>query len=295
MTSGPTPNRRDFLKTAGTAATAAVFLPHLEAMADVVPDAATAGRVATNLVSSRRVQPFALSHVTLRESVFTQKRDRMLAYARGYGGTENVFAGPDRFLSIFRANAGLDTKGAQPVGSWENGTGYLRGHYAGHFMSMLAQAHASTGEPIFKQKLDYMVNALAECQAALAESAKRATPRVDGRFARGLQLTGSPIGLAEHVALPAGVLRDLRDFSIALWINPAQYARERLSDSRPTVDLATLTNGTAIFDFGTPNSQFAEPAQTRMYLTMRASNDTPVPRFAITTSGVDGEQRLVVR
>ena len=72
---------------------------------------------------ARRVQSFALSQVTLGESVFTAKRDRMLAYARGHGGTDNVVAGPDRVLSIFRANAGQRTNGAQPVGSWENGTG----------------------------------------------------------------------------------------------------------------------------------------------------------------------------
>ena len=238
------------------------------------------------------MRPFALTQVKLTESLFTQKRDRMLAYARGYGGDADVFAGPDRVLSIFRANAGLDTKGAQPVGSWENGTGYLRGHYAGHFMSMLAQAYASTGDAIYKQKLDYIVRGLAECQDALAAAARKPTPREAGKFGRALRLSGSPIGLAEHVSLPAGVVSGLRDFTISLWINPAQYDRALLSDGRPTVDPATLYNGTAIFDFGKPNPQFAEPALTRMYLTIRAGNDKPVPRFAITTSGANGEQRL---
>ncbi len=285
-------NRRDFLKTASAAATGALLLPHLDALAST-PALTSDGVARSSLVRGvRRVEPFALSQVKLTESVFTQKRDRMLAYARGYGGTANVFAGPDRVLSIFRENAGLDTKGAEPVGSWENGTGYLRGHYAGHFMSMLAQAYAGTGDEIYKQKLDYMVGALAECQAALAESAKGATARVSGRFGKALRLSGSPIGLAEHVALPSGVVNGLRDFTISLWINPSQYDRAKLSDARAAVDLATLTNGTAIFDFGRPNDKFAEPAQTRMYLTVRASNDTPVPRFAITTSGADGEQRL---
>ena len=291
------PSRRDFLKSASAAATGAFLVPPLDVIAESA--ASTAGRslpatVATSPLArgARRVQPFALADVTLRESVFTQKRDRMLAYARGYGGADNIFAGPDRVLSIFRANAGLDTKGAAPVGSWENGTGYLRGHYAGHFMSMLAQAYAGTGDVVFKQKLDYMVGALAECQSALADAATRPTPRGEGRFGRAFRLSGSPIGLAEHVALPANVLRGVRDFTIALWINPSQYDRAKLSDSRATVDLATLTNGTAIFDFGAPNAQFAEPARARMYLTVRASNDVPVPRFAITTSGADGEQRL---
>src|SRR5262245_41213687 len=156
----PDPDRRDFLKTAGAAATAAILLPQLEAAATVpgIAEAATAARAGWS------VRPFPLTQVKLAESLFTQKRDRMLGYARGYGGDADVFAGPDRVLSIFRANAGLDTKGAQPVGSWENGTGYLRGHFAGHFMSMLAQAYAGTSDEVFKQKLDYIVRGLAECQ-----------------------------------------------------------------------------------------------------------------------------------
>lgn len=283
------PDRRDFLKTAGTAAAGALLLPHLGALA-ATPS--TAGLASPASAAAWTVRPFALSQVKLAESLFTRKRDRLLAYARGYGGGADPLAGPDRILSIFRANAGLDTKGAQPVGSWENATGYLRGHYAGHFMSMLAQAYASTGDAVFKQKLDYIVQGLAECQEALAAAARLPTPRATGKFGSALRLTGSPIGLAEHVSLPAGVVSGLRDFTIALWINPAQYERAHLSDQRPTVDLATLTNGSAIFDFGRPNEQFAEPAFARMYLTVRASNDAPVPRFAITTSGVDGEQRL---
>src|SRR5215216_5896774 len=235
------PDRRDFLKTAGAAAAGALLLPHLEALA------ATPGTVQLANAASAgwAVRPFALTQVKLAESLFTQKRDRMLAYARGYGGDADVLAGPDRILSIFRANAGLDTKGAEPVGDWESGTGYLRGHYAGHFMSMLSQAYAGTGDAIFKQKLDYIVRGLAECQDALAAAARQPTPRAAGRFGSALRLSGSPIGLAEHVSLPSGIVSGLRDFTISLWINPAQYERTRLSDGRPDIDLATLTNGTA--------------------------------------------------
>jgi uncharacterized protein len=84
-------------------------------------------------------------------------------------------------LRNFRANAGLDTRGAQPPGSWENATGYLRGHYAGHFMSMLAQAYAGTDDDVFKRKLDYMVAGLGECQDALAAAARQPTPRTVSR------------------------------------------------------------------------------------------------------------------
>ena len=282
------PDRRDFLKTAGGAAAGALLLPRLELVA-ATPGMAESAEAA---LAGWTVRPFALTQVKLTESLFTQKRDRILHYARGYGSESDVLAGPDRVLSIFRANAGLDTKGADPVGSWENGTGYLRGHYAGHFMSMLAQAYAGTGDAIFKQKLDYIVRSLAECQDALAAAARKPTPRDAGKFGRAVRLSGSPIGLAEHVSIPAGALNGLRDFTIALWINPQQYDRARLSDSRPSVDPATLYNGTAIFDFGSPNPQFAEPALKRMYLTIRAGNDKPVPRFAITTSGAAGEQHL---
>ena len=159
------PDRRDFLKTAGAAAAGALLLPHARGARRHARYRRVGERAAR---AGWTVRPFALTQVKLAESLFTQKRDRMLAYARGYGGDADVFAGPDRVLSIFRANAGLDTKGAQPVGSWENGTGYLRGHYAGHFMSMLAQAYAGTGDAIYKQKLDYIVRGLAECQDALA-------------------------------------------------------------------------------------------------------------------------------
>jgi len=288
------PTRREFLKSASVAATGALLLPQFEALADTPGFAVAAARAPAGGAAraARIVEPFGLTQVTLGDSLFTQKRDRMLTYARGYGGEANMFAGPDRVLSIFRANAGLDTKGALPVGSWENGTGYLRGHYAGHFMSMLAQAYAGSGDEIFKQKLDYMVRGLRECQDALAASAQRPTRRTAGRFGGALQLTGSPIGLAEHVALPVGTVSGLRDFTISLWINPGQYDRTQLSDARANTDQATLNNGTAIFDFGSPNPTFAEPALTRMYMTVRAGNDKPVPRFAITTSGERGEQRL---
>src|SRR3954468_12919715 len=106
-------------------------------------------------------------------------------------------------------------------------------------MSMLAQAYAGTGDAIYKQKLDYIVRGLAECQDALAAAARKPTPREAGKFGRALRLSGSPIGLAEHVSIPAGVVSGLRDFTIALWINPAQYDGARLPDDKPNADSAT--------------------------------------------------------
>ena len=281
-------DRRDFLKAAGAMTAGAAIGTQLGTLTGAVARGAPPQVIAP----TRAVQPFRPSQVTLGEGLFREKRDRMLNYARNYGGATDALAGPDRMLSNFRANAGLDTKGAQPPGSWDNATGYLRGHYSGHFMSLLAQAYAGSGDEIFKRKLDYMVAALGECQEALAAAARRPTPRVPGRFGEALRLTGSPLGAAEHVSLPAGIVSGLTDFTIATWVNLSVYERRDLSDSNPKTDPATLNNSAAIFDFGNPNPVFAAAPQAHMFLTVRVSDGSPVPRFAMTTTGTDGEQRI---
>lgn len=280
-------DRRAFLKTAGAVTAGAAFYPHLgcapETGTPVSGEALRAGWT---------VEPFALDRVSLGDGLFRRKRDLMLGYARDYGGDSDVLAGPDRFLSIFRANAGLDTRGAEPPGGWEDETGYLRGHYAGHFMSMLAQAWADTGDEVYRRKLDYMVDVLAECQAALAAAAERATPRVSGRHGSAVRLTGSPLGHAEHVRLPEGIVAGLDDFTIATWINLSEYDPADLPGANRNQEPSTLNNSAAIFDFGSPNPEYAEPSLSRMFLTVRVSDEHPVPRFAITTDGEEGEQRL---
>jgi len=283
---GPFPNRREFIRTAGALTAGAAILPYLGCS----PNGGPLGEARAAAEAGWIVRPFPLDRVALGPGVFRDKRDRMLNYARNYGSETDPFAGPDRLLSIFRANAGLDTRGAEPVGSWENATGYLRGHYAGHFMSMLAQAHAGTGEAIYKRKLDYMVAGLAECQQALAAAARLPTPRVQGRFGGGMRLSGSPIGSAEHIRIPEGTVDGLTDFTVATWIRPEVYERGAVSD--PRRDTIELINHSAVFSFGSPNPEYAEAPLSHMYLTLRVSNEHPVPRFAITTSGDEGEQGL---
>ncbi|MER6087474.1 glycoside hydrolase family 127 protein [Streptomyces bluensis] len=112
--------------------------------------------------SAWSVRPFPLDQVTLGNGVFRAKRDLMLDYARSYPA--------DRILAVFRANAGLDTRGARPPGGWETADGNLRGHFGGHFLTLVAQAYADTRETALKSKLDYLVAALGECQKALAEN-----------------------------------------------------------------------------------------------------------------------------
>ncbi|MFI1359334.1 beta-L-arabinofuranosidase domain-containing protein [Streptomyces sp. NPDC020898] len=158
------PTRRRLLRlAAGTAAATplAYAVPAAHA-APALPAAPGEGAaLPVQAPSTWAVQPFPLDQVTLGDGVFRRKRDLMLEYARAYPA--------DRILAVFRANAGLDTRGAQPPGGWETSDGNLRGHFGGHFLTLVAQAYADTREAALKTKLDYLVGALGECQQALAD------------------------------------------------------------------------------------------------------------------------------
>lgn len=161
------PSRRHALRlAAGAAATAplAYAVPTAQAApAGATPSAVSsqAARGPLPVPDTWSVRPFPLDGVTLGDGVFRRKRDLMLGYARSYPA--------DRILAVFRANAGLDTRGARPPGGWETSDGNLRGHYGGHFLTLIAQAYADTKEAALKTKLDYLVGALGECQKALAD------------------------------------------------------------------------------------------------------------------------------
>lgn len=70
---------------------------------------------------------------------------------------------PDRLLAAFRAEAGLPKK-AEPYGGWESET--IAGHSLGHYLSAVATAWASTGDPEFQRRVHYIVAELAACQQA---------------------------------------------------------------------------------------------------------------------------------
>ncbi|WP_037677126.1 beta-L-arabinofuranosidase domain-containing protein, partial [Streptomyces afghaniensis] len=170
--SQPPTRRRVLSLTAGAAATPLIASGPLARAAHAAPATSTseaagvaeAAGIAGGALPARPgwpVRPFALHEVSLGGGVFRAKRDLMLDYARAYPA--------DRILAVFRANAGLDTRGARPPGGWETADGNLRGHYGGHFLTLVSQAYADTREVALKSKLDYLVTALGECQQALAE------------------------------------------------------------------------------------------------------------------------------
>ena len=98
-----------------------------------------------------------LTAVSLLASPFRDNMARTLAYFD--------FVNADRLLHTFRLNVGIAST-AQPCGGWESPDTELRGHSTGHLMSGLAQAYANTGTASYKTKGDYLVSALAACQAA---------------------------------------------------------------------------------------------------------------------------------
>ena len=100
---------------------------------------------------------FDLKQVRLLDGPF---RDAMLRNERYLLRLE-----PDRFLHTFRLNVGLPSS-ARPYGGWEEPKCELRGHSLGHYLSALAMAHASSGDPAFGERAKEIVAELAKCQAA---------------------------------------------------------------------------------------------------------------------------------
>ncbi|MCY2954429.1 MAG: glycoside hydrolase family 127 protein [Planctomycetota bacterium] len=74
---------------------------------------------------------------------------------------------PDRLLFNFRKLAGLPQPAGvtRSYGGWDDG--FVRGHYAGHYLSAAASMYAATGDASFRDKANYMVKVLAECQEKL--------------------------------------------------------------------------------------------------------------------------------
>ncbi|MEY9989397.1 hypothetical protein ABIE67_001429 [Streptomyces sp. V4I8] len=203
------------------------------------------------------VQPFALDDVALRPGLFADKRQLMLDHARGYD--------VNRLLQVFRANAGLSTGGAVAPGGWEGldgeANGNLRGHYTGHFLTMLSQAYAGTGEQVFIDKIRTMVGALTEVRAALRKDP--AVLSVNGKFGTAAE---NVRGSYQYVDLPAAVLGGASAITLSAWVKPTHGA-----------------NWTRVFDFGNNNTR---------YLYLAARNAAGVPRFALTTNGPGGEQGI---
>ena len=240
--------RRTLLQAAllATAAPAVTYAAGGEAAAATLPAPSAWG-----------LRPFELKDVRLGQGVFTDKRQLMLDHGRGYD--------VNRLLQVFRANAGLSTGGAVAPGGWEGldgeANGNLRGHYTGHFLTMLSQAYASTGDQAYADKIQTMVGALTEVRAALRTDPRMLT--VTGKWGGAHE---NVRGSYQYVDLPAAVLGGASAITLSVWVKPTHDA-----------------DWQRVFDFGNNTTRY-------MYLATR--NGSGVPRFAITTNGPGAEQGL---
>jgi DUF1680 family protein len=100
--------------------------------------------------------PFELDQVKLLEGPFKHARDLNI----------NVLLNkyePDRFLAKFRSEAGLEPKSEHYHG-WEDDT--IAGHSLGHYLSACSLMYRATGDKRFLERVNYIVDELAECQKA---------------------------------------------------------------------------------------------------------------------------------
>jgi DUF1680 family protein len=154
MTGGPQLSRRELLALLG-----------LGALGASRPNALGAEP------SRPRLVPFALRDVRLLDGPFRDAQERDASYL--------LSLDPDRLLHNFRANAGLVPK-APVYGGWESEEPWVgircHGHTLGHYLSAVAMMHASTDDPQFKQRADYIVSELRACQRARGDGLVCAFP-----------------------------------------------------------------------------------------------------------------------
>ena len=117
------------------------------------------------------IRPATIEEVTLLDSPFKDNQDRVVETL-----LENYDA--DRFLARPRIAAGLEPKGDVYEG-WET---RLTGHTLGHYISGCARAWVITNNPEFKRRTDYMVDELAEIQAAHGNGFVAGPPDTKNQF-----------------------------------------------------------------------------------------------------------------
>ncbi len=118
------------------------------------------------------VQGFGLEDVRLLDGPFKDAMDRNAKWL--------LDLEPDRFLAWFRKEANLEPK-AEVYGGWESRG--VAGHCLGHYLSACAMMYAATGEAVYQERTDYIVDELAACQDASGSGYLSAFPGGQKAFA----------------------------------------------------------------------------------------------------------------
>ncbi len=89
--------------------------------------------------------------------------DRQELHRQGYLASLD----PDRLLYDYRRLANLPQAGGVTGGypGWD--TGFIRGHMTGHYLSAASRMAVATDDATFETRVEYIVDALAQCQTAL--------------------------------------------------------------------------------------------------------------------------------
>ena len=163
-------------KSAGFLALAALFLPGVSLYAADRPgDPIGNDKVAPAIVLGAR--PFEPKDVRLLDGPFKHAMEMDAKYL--------LSLEPDRLLSGFRTEAGLKPKGGK-YGGWESKG--LAGHSLGHYLSACARMYQDTGDAQFRDRVNYIVDELAECQQANGNGYVEAIPdgkKIFAEIARG--------------------------------------------------------------------------------------------------------------
>ena len=224
----PLMRRREFVRASAVSIGAVAASATLSPLAPVSANAAASPRPRyVGAGNTARVRPFTLDKVALGDGLFSEKRARMLDFARQYDER--------RFLVLFNNTAGRpNPPGVQVPGGWEDG-GLLSGHWTGHFMTMLAQAHVSTGEPVFTDKL--CVDGR-RARGVPGRAGRQDGPsRLPGREARGRRAQSRPAALRglrrqsghQHLGALVHAAQDHARLPRRLLRSPATSGRSRSS------------------------------------------------------------------
>ena len=108
---------------------------------------------------------FPLSRVELLDGLFKRAEQRDAQYL--------LRLEPDRFLAWFRKRAGLEPRG-KVYGGWESDE--IAGHCLGHYLSACSMMYAVTGDERLRDRVDYIVDELALCQAEHGDGYVAAIP-----------------------------------------------------------------------------------------------------------------------
>ena len=117
-----------------------------------------------------KARPFPNASVTLNASWIKHREDLNTEYLKSLD--------PDRLLHNFRVNAGFPSD-AKPLEGWESPKIGLRGHFVGHYLSAVSILVEKYKDPIFVQRLNYIIDELYKCQQALDNGYLSAFPESD--------------------------------------------------------------------------------------------------------------------